>query len=252
MVTLLHIDSSARLGRSGHERHGSHTRRLTGHFVNRWLDLAPETQVLRRDVAAEPPRPVDHRWIEAAFTPPERRTPQMLEVLRQSDLLVDEVERADIIVVGAPMYNFGVPAQLKAWIDNIVRVGRTFGFDRRRSGAPYWPMLEAGKQVIVLSARGDGGYEAGGPLAAANLVEASLRVPLAYIGITDFSSVAVEWDEFADARVAASLQGAEAEIEALVGRLALRRPDALSTPRPTRGRAERPPRDAHRLPTMRA
>ena len=81
------------------------------------------------------------RWIHAAFTPETQREPWMREVLRTSDELVDELLAADIIVAGVPMYNFGPPAQFKAWIDNIVRVGRTFGFDRSREGTPYWPML---------------------------------------------------------------------------------------------------------------
>lgn len=219
MTTLLHIDSSARFGRSGHDPRGSHSRRLTDHFVQRWLARAPDTRVLIRDVAAKPPRSVDKNWIEAAFTAPERRTAQMSEALRESDQLVDELESANLIVVGAPMYNFGVPSPLKAWIDNIVRVGRTFGFDRSRPGAPYWPLLAPGKKLVVLGARGDGGYDPGGPLGAANLVEDSIRVPLAYIGVTEFWSIAVEWDEFADARVADSLQRAEADIEALVAQL---------------------------------
>lgn len=229
MTNLLQIDSSARPGRSGRDPHGSHTRRLTDHFVRHWLAREPGARVVFRDVARDPPRPVDHRWIEAAFTRPERRTPAMTEVLRESDRLVDELEAADVVVVGAPMYNFGVPSPLKAWIDNVVRVGRTFGFDRSREGAPYWPLLAAGKRLVVLAARGDGGYGPAGPLAEANLVEASLRVPLAYIGATDFHGVAVEWDEFADERVANSLRRAEAEIEALVARLAAK-PDAASTP----------------------
>lgn len=144
----------------------------------------------------------------------------MRQRLLESDLLVDEIQASDVIVVGAPMYNFGVPAPLKAWIDNVVRVGRTFGFDRSREGAPYWPLLAPGKQLVVLSARGDGGYGLGGPLADANLVEASLRVPLAYIGISDFWSVAAEWDEFGDDRIVTSVRAAEAEIDVLVSRLA--------------------------------
>lgn len=220
MTTLLQIDSSARPSRSGQDPHGSHTRRLTDRFVRRWLASEPGARVIARDVAWDPPRPVDRRWIEAAFTRPDRRTQAMVQVLTESDRLVDELEAADVIVVGAPMYNFGVPSPLKAWIDNVVRVGRTFGFDRAREGAPYWPMLPPGKQLVILAARGDGGYGAGGPLAGANLVEASLRVPLAYLGVADVHSVAVEWDEFADERVAQSLRDAEAEIDALVHRLA--------------------------------
>lgn len=223
MTTILHIDSSARFGESGKQAHGSHTRRLTRLFVERWLAHAPATRIISRDVAASPPRPVDGRWIEAAFTRPAARVGWMMDVLRESDSLVEELEASDLILVGAPMYNFGIPSPLKAWIDNIVRVGRTFGFDRSREGAPYWPMLPPAKQLVVLAARGDGGYGRDGPLAGSNLVEASLQVPLAYIGVTDCETVAVEWDEFADERVAASLAAAETKIDMLVERLAARR-----------------------------
>lgn len=220
MTTILHIDSSARYGESGKQKRGSHTRRLTKRFLDRWLVSEPNTKVISRDVAAMPPTPVDDRWIEAAFTRPESRSKSMQYVLMESDLLVDELQQADLILIGAPMYNFGVPSTLKAWIDNVVRVGRTFGFDRSREGAPYWPMLQPGKQLVILSARGDGGYGPGGELSSSNLVEASLKVPMAYIGISDVHSVAVEWDEFADTRVADSLASAEVEIDALVDRLA--------------------------------
>lgn len=213
MTTILHIDSSARTGLSGIQPYGSHTRRLTAHFIDRWRAREPEADILHRDVAVAPPRPVDDRWVEAAFTPPAKRTGAMKEVLRESDQLVDELERSDIVLIGAPMYNFGLPATLKAWIDNVVRVGSTFGFDRQRSGAPYWPMIEPGKRLIVLSARGDGGYDPGQALASSNLVEAGVRVPMAYIGITDFTSIAVEWDEFADSRILNSIQAAECAIE---------------------------------------
>lgn len=217
--TLLHIDSSARSGLSGRDRYGSHTRRLSHRFVTRWREQRPDDSILYRDVGAAPPHPVSEAWIAAAFTPADRRSDAQTAVLAESDQLTAELRAADLIVIGAPMYNFGIPAPLKAWIDNIVRVGLTFGFDRTRPGLPYWPMLPPGKQVIILTARGDYGYDEGGRLAATNLVEAGLKVPLAYIGLQDSRTIAIEYDEFADERLAASIAAAEQSVDCLVDEL---------------------------------
>lgn len=227
MTTVLQIDASARSGRSDESRHGSHTRRLTHRFVQRWSQLRPEDEIGYRDVGVRPPRPVSGDWIHAAFTPEAAREPWMREVLSESDALVAELKAADVIVIGAPMYNFGPPAPLKAWIDNIVRVGLTFGFDRSREGEPYWPMLAGqGKTLVVLTARGDYGYDAGGRVADLELVTPSLAKPLAYLGITDLRTVAVEYDEFQDERLAASLAQAEMAVDALVETLAAERGQA--------------------------
>jgi putative NADPH-quinone reductase len=84
-------------------------------------------------------------WTAAGSTRPSRRRPRASrgwpQALAESDRLVDQLDAADLVVIGLPMYNFSVPAQFKAWIDNIVRVGRTFGFDRARGAVPYWPLL---------------------------------------------------------------------------------------------------------------
>jgi FMN-dependent NADH-azoreductase len=222
-LTLLHIDSSARQGLSGAQRHGSHTRRLGHRFIERWQSLRPQDQLKRRDLATQAPHFVSADWIAAAFTPPEQRTRESKALLAESDARVDELCAADVIVIGAPMYNFGMPAVLKAYVDNIVRVGRTFGFDRRRQGKPYWPMLEGlGKRLVVLSARGDAGYTQG-DLAASNHVEPALRTVFAYIGIRDVASIAVEYDEFADERLRQSLLDAEAQVDRLVQAMALSR-----------------------------
>jgi FMN-dependent NADH-azoreductase len=219
-MKLLHIDSSARPGRSDHSQYGSHTRRLTDRFVRRWLASRPDDQMTYRDVGQYPPNPVTAKWIHAAFTKPQQREPWMHEVLAESDALVDEVMEADLIVAGVPMYNFGMPAQFKAYIDNVVRVGRTFGFDRSRPGEPYWPMLAGmGKRLIVLSARGDYGYGSGGRQAHVNHVESGVRDVFGYLGITDFDSVAIEYDEFADDRLKASIAAAEQAVDDLVNRL---------------------------------
>ena len=213
---LLHIDASARFGRSDDDPHGSHSRRLSHRFVARWQARRPGDVVIRRDVAAQPPTPIDAGWIEASFTPPDRRTAAQAERLRESDALTAELLGADLLVVGVPMYNFGVPSQLKAWIDNIVRVGLTFGFDRSRDGEPYWPMLPTGKRLIILTARGDHGYRPGERLAGMNLVEPGLTVPLGYIGLTDSRTIAIEYDEFGDERLAASIAAAETAVDDLV------------------------------------
>lgn len=221
MTNLLWIDASARPHRSDTQPYGSHTRRLTARFVDRWRGLRPKDEIVYRDIGQNPPSPVTGAWIHAAFTKPDQREDWMHDVLRESDLLIDELLRADVIVAGVPMYNFGVPAPFKAYIDNIVRVGRTFGFDRSRTGEPYWPMLsEQDKKLVVLSARGDYGYDPDQRIAQMNHVEPHIRTAFGYIGIADIETVAVEYDEFADERLRASIAAAERAVDLLVDRLA--------------------------------
>ena len=221
MTRLLHLDASARPGRSDQRPHGSHTRRLSARFVARWSALRPSDPVVYRDLGLAPPAPVTGDWIHAAFTPPGLREPWMHETLAQSDALIDELLAADLIVAGVPMYNFGVPAGFKAYIDNIVRVGRTFGFDRARPGEPYWPLLaDMDKQLVLLGSRGDYGYGAGGRIEAMNHVEPAVRTAFGYMGITRVHAVAVEYDEFGGERLACSLRDAEDQVDALAARLA--------------------------------
>ena len=224
MATLLHIDASARSGRSDIDKYGSHTRRLSARFIAAWQHARPEDSVIYRDVGTTPPAPVTADWIHAAFTNPETREPWMVEALRQSDLLVDEVIEADMIVAGVPMYNFGVPAQFKAYIDNIVRVGRTFGFERHGEDVAYWPMLSENKRLVLLSARGDVGYGIGGALEAQNHVEPSIKTAFAYIGVRDVCEAAVEYDEYGGAKLEAALEMAEREVDVLVMHLLAKMP----------------------------
>lgn len=221
MATVLHIDSSARQGSSSESKFGSHTRRLSSRFVQSWRAARPQDTIVYRDVGQSPPPPVTGEWIHAAFTPPAQREPWMLQALATSDALVAELLRADLIVAGVPMYNFNVPAQFKAYIDNIVRVGVTFGFERSRPGEPYWPLLtEQRKRMVILGSRGDYGYEKGARLEHMNHTEPSIRTAFAYIGITDVHGVAAEYDEFADLRQQDSIATAEAAVDLLVAKLA--------------------------------
>jgi len=234
MTHLLHIDASARPGRSGSDPYGSHTRRLSHRFVSQWMEARPQDTLSYRDVGVAPPKPVSAAWVHAAFTPPAQREEWMHQVLAESDALVDELLQADLLVLGVPMYNFGPPAPFKAYIDNIVRVGRTFGFDRSRPGLPYWPMLKAqGKRIVLLSSRGDFGYEPGGHMADMNHVEGSIASAFKYLGVDEIHCAAIEYDEFADARLAQSIDAAEQRVDALVqtllNSLSAQRPPATST-----------------------
>jgi FMN-dependent NADH-azoreductase len=225
-MNLLHIDASARPVRSDLQAHGSHTRRLSARFVERWRAARSGDACVYRDVGRQPPPPVSGEWIHAAFTPPAQREPWMREVLAGSDALVDELVGADLIVAGVPMYNFGMPAAFKAYIDQVVRVGRTFGFDRSREGAPYWPLLDdRPRRLVILSSRGDFGYA--GRLRAMNHVEDAIRTAFGYIGITEVHAVAVEYDEFGGDALARSLAQAQTDVDRLVERLC----DAVPNPR---------------------
>lgn len=215
-VRLLHIDTSARPGRAGEHPHGSYTRRLSHAFVTRWLATRPGDAVVYRDLALSPPVPVQHAWIPSAFTPAAQRTPAQHATLAESDALVGELREADVLVLGMPMYNFGMPSTLKAWVDGIVRIGLTFDFDPSRPD-PYVPLLaERPRRAVLLTSRGGHGFDAGGPLAAVNHADPALRDVLGFIGITDVQTIAVEHEEEGGEVLAASLAKALGAIDTLV------------------------------------
>lgn len=208
MTRLLQIDASPRGERS-------HSRRLSREFVAQYQTADPETEVAYRDIGRQPLPHVTEDWIAAAFTPPDQRDHNMREALRLSDELVDELQAADVIVLGIPFYNFGMPSGFKAWIDQIVRVGRTFDFDPDNTASPYTPLV-AGKRVIAIISRGDGGYGPGGRNAIHNHLDGHLRTVLGFIGLTDVTIVAAENDEFGGTRLADSLEAARTELRQLV------------------------------------
>ena len=213
--TLLHIDASAQ-----HEER-SHTRKLSSAFVNRWLSGRPQDRVIRRDVGRAPIPAIDQNWIRAAFTEPADRTPSMNETLALSDRLVDEVIAADIIVMGVPMYNYGLPAALKGWIDQIARIGRTFSFDLGRGDVPIEPIL-SGKTLVVLSARGEFGFGPGGMRAHLNALDPALAACAHYFGVSgaNIHTITVEYQEFKDERYRRSVARAEAAVPLLADQLA--------------------------------
>jgi len=219
MTTLLHIDASARPGRSGTHVHGSHSRRLSHHFVSSWLATQPGTEVIYRDIGAAPPSNVTGEWIASGYTPAAEREPWMHAVLAESDALIAEIRRADVLVIGVPMYNFSMPAPLKSWIDNIVRVGATFDFDRSREN-PYVPLLaERNRRTVLLTSCGSSGYGPGGFQAHLDLLTPGITSPLALLGLNEVHSVAIEHAEDHGDLLDRSIASALARVEALVGEL---------------------------------
>lgn len=195
MTTLLRIDASAQ------QEDRSLTRMLTQLFTTEFLNANPDAQVIDRDIGRNPVPAIDHQFIHAAFTPVDAREDWMAGRLALSDALIDEVVAADIIVMGAPMYNYGMPAALKGWIDHIARIGRTFSFDLARGDFPIEPILK-GKQLVVLSSRGEFGFEPGGPRAHLNALDPAIAACAHYFGVdaAQIRTVAIEYQEFKDAR----------------------------------------------------
>lgn len=191
-MKLLHIDSSA-LGKH------SVSRGLTAAIVAQWLRKHPGTEVAYRDLAA---RPLPH-WAPAG----DAADP----AVREGNAALDEFLAADVVVIGAPMYNFNIPSQLKAWIDRILVAGRTF---RYTASGPEG--LAGGKKVIVASARG-GIYTA---MPQADFQEAYLRHVLGFIGITDVAFVRAEGLNISPETKAEAIRSAYASIDGMARKAA--------------------------------
>ena len=173
-LTVLRIDSSGR-------RHGSTTRALTDQFIESLKEKTADVAVITRDLADGMPF-VDEDWIGANFTPAENRTAAQSAILAFSDSLVEELKAADIIVIGAPIYNFNIPAVLKAWIDQVARARVTFQYtDKGPVG-----MLK-GKRAVVVTA--SGGVRVGSDY---DFGIGYLKHLLAFIGITEASVIAAD------------------------------------------------------------
>lgn len=180
---LLTINASARTTRSV-------TRRLADQLAATWLASRPEGRVVHRDVGLNPPSAIDQNWIASAYAPAGARTQAMDACLAESETLIAELETADAVIIGTPLYNFGMPAVLKLWIEQIIRVGRTFEIVAGEAGESYRPLLKP-KPVVVVVAAGNGAFLNKGPLAAFNFLEAHLRCVLEFIGFADITFVQV-------------------------------------------------------------
>jgi FMN-dependent NADH-azoreductase len=175
MPTLLHISVSPRVK-------DSISRRLGDAAVEAWKARNPGGRVIERDLATTPLTFVDVNWITGAFSPPEYHTENHKKALALSNELVSELLQSDEIILATPMFNFAVPAALKAWIDHVVRAGKTFRY--KADGTPEGLLAGTGKKVLVIVASG-GSYPDGSPMSSLNYEIPYLRFILAYMGLTD-------------------------------------------------------------------
>ena len=176
-MKLLQIDSSARAS--------SVTRRLTAKFAEEWRKNLPHGEVIQRDLSATALPPITDDW-GATYLEDSQLTLAQRSYLSTSDQLIQELAAADTVVIGSPMYNFAIPSSLKAWIDQVVRLGKTISY------GPNGPQgLLTRKKVVVITSRGSA-YEKGTAREAFDFQEPYLRHILGFIGLTDVTFIHAE------------------------------------------------------------
>ncbi|MCU9847869.1 NAD(P)H-dependent oxidoreductase [Defluviimonas sp. WL0024] len=194
MTSILRIETSIK-------GEASVSRKLTDRIVARLTDAAPGARVTVRDLSAGVPQ-IDGAWIGAVYTPAEARTPDQDRIAAYSDTLLDEVKAADVLVIALPVYNFGLPAQLKSWIDHLARKGETFRYTEKGPEG-----LLTGKRAIV--ALSSDGTKMGSEI---DFASGYLRHMLGFFGIADVEFIAADRMVFDPE---ATLKAAEAEVDRL-------------------------------------
>jgi len=198
-MNILQINSSARST-------GSESTRLADAIVARLQAANPGATVARRDLAATPHPVLDEAALQALFTPADQRTAEQAARVALDDALIAQVQAADAIVIGSPMYNFGITVQLKAWFDAIARAGVTFKY-----GATGPVGLVTGKKVYVAIARG--GLHRDGP---SDTQLPHLKMFLSFLGMTDVQFVYAEGLGMGPEAVAKAQAQADADINAVL------------------------------------
>lgn len=199
MTTVLKITSSLKLA-------AGESTRLANAYIDALQERDPSLRIIDRDLARDPLPHLDQARFQAFITKPAERSVAQRAVIAESDALINELRAADLIVLGLPMYNFGIPSQLKAYLDHVARAGETFRYTNQGSVG-----LLAGRRLVAFATR-DGIY-AGTP---ADAQTPHLRQYLGLLGITDVQFVYAEGLAFGSEQRAASLARARAAIQNLV------------------------------------
>ena len=158
---------------------------LANGIIQKLKAANPDAEVVTRDVATNPFPHMEEVHIQSIRTPAEEHTPEQQQAAKHSDEVIAELKAADVIIIGAPMYNFSIPSTLKAWIDHLARKGMTF---RYTENGPEG--LVTGKKVYVAMA--SGGVYSSGPGAAGDFVAPYLKYVFGFMGMTDVTVLRAE------------------------------------------------------------
>lgn len=184
------------------------SRQLTDKIVTKLVKTNADAEVIERDVIAQPVAHLDAEILMGGGAEESERTEKQKSELAITETLLEEIFAADVLVIGAPMYNFTVPSQLKAWIDRIAQAGRTFRYTENGSEG-----LLKGKKAIIASARG--GIYSEGAAAALEHQESYLTGVLSFVGITDVSIVRAEGVAVSEDAKAKAIEQADGDIQNL-------------------------------------
>jgi FMN-dependent NADH-azoreductase len=213
MKNLLIINSSPRTQKS-------HTRHLTALFAAHWLNKYADYSITLRELGLEHVPHINEGWIAGAFKAKELRSVEEHEALSKSDEYIRELKNADIIVIGAPMYNYSIPSALKAYLDQVVRVNETWVLNHDNLEDPYIGLLKEKKLYLLLS-RGAQGYEKGGYNEHVNFQTTYLKAVLKMIGIVDVHEIAINGELFGGCGLAKAIEQSQLEIKKVVEELVL-------------------------------
>ncbi|MDA6072491.1 NAD(P)H-dependent oxidoreductase [Flavobacterium sp. AC] len=208
MKKVLVLNSSAR-------KLNSKSRKLTEVFTDHWKNIHNNPVIHYRDLADSQVPHIDEAWIAAAFKPKASRSPEEIEALTTSNTYIAELQEADVIVIGAPMYNWSIPSTFKAYIDQILRVNETWKLNPDNFENPYFGLLK-NKTLFLLLSRGAQGYEKGEYNEHMNFQSNYLKTVFNIIGVTNIHVVAVNGESFDPEKYQESIKSSHQAIKDLI------------------------------------
>lgn len=193
------------------------TRKLSSHFLESLKKSLPSIAIEELDLVKNPPPFITPEWIAEAFSKNGCNNQERTSLTRSNEY-ISQIEAADCIVIGTPMYNYGMPAVLKAWFDQVARINKTFSFDLSRGDHPIEPIL-SGKTMVLFTSCGEFGFERDGIRAQHDHLVPHIKSCAHYLGVNakkDLYHIGIEYQEFKDERHEQSKKEAFASIDKVI------------------------------------